>query len=423
MRRNCWQEASLIRIESLLRRVIGLSATSIGSTAIEIAVKTRMRQAGCDDFESYVQGLLQRTDEVRLLIEQIVVSETWFFRDKGVFQALAEHARSRVREQKGLSVLSIPCATGEEPYSVSMTLLESGMAPERYRIAAFDVSEQAVQAARRGVYGKNSFRGEPLGPHARFFDELKNGDLSVRDEARASVSLAQGNLLDSALLPASSQIDVVFCRNVLIYLDREARTKAFDNLLRWLTPDGILFAGHAEALDRMDPRFRRLDGTCNFAYGRRSEPKPEPAAAPIARAPKANSEPHRAPAVHKGKGQVAATRAAIASPPPERAAASDSLSNVARLADRGDLQAAARECERIIARSASAEAYCLLGVVRNASGDAAAALDCLTKALYLDRRHHDSLVLGALIHDRRGDRASADNFRRRAERLRKDGAK
>lgn len=417
----------MIRIENLLSREIGLSAASIGNTAIEIAVKTRMRQTGCDDFERYASGLQFSADELRSLIEQIVVSETWFFRDAAVFRTLLEHVnrtRSQGRATRVLRVLSIPCATGEEAYSISMTLLDGGLSPDQFRIQAFDVSENAIQAARRGIYGKNSFRGEPLGDRVRFFEVLSSGDLQVADAARASVTVAQGNLLDGALLPNHSQVDVIFCRNVLIYLDRNARTRALDNLLRWLAADGILFAGHAEALDRMDPRIRRLDSVSNFAYARRSEaqqPEPSSTGAVVTRPVKAAPELRRPPAALRTKLRPGPATAQGSAPerPAEAAPVSEALAQVARLADRGDLAAAARECEGIIARSgASDEAYCLLGVVRKASGDAEAALACFTKALYLNRQHYESLVLVALIHEQRGDHASASNFRRRAERLR-----
>ena len=417
----------MIRIENALSREIGLCAASIGNTALEIAIKTHMQNMGCADFERYVSRVQHSTDELRALVELIVVSETWFFRDPDVFKTLLDFVhgtRHKARPGRPLRILTIPCATGEEAYSIAMTLLDAGFSADSYRIHAFDVSERAVDAARRGIYGKNSFRGEPLGLRRRHFDESSSGELRVGDAARASVSIEKGNLLDRALLSSQLHFDVVFCRNVLIYLDRGAREKAFDNLVNWLASDGILFTGHAEAVDRMDQRFRRLETSSHFAYVRRQ------GAAPIALVAASPAVPRRAaPVLAPRRESVVkregATEAAHASPrraaatgDSSTAAAPDGLSEVARLADRGDLTAARRACERILASSgANAETYCLLGVVCRASGDADAALDCFTKALYLDQRHYESLVHMALLLEQRGEHASAANFRRRADRL------
>jgi len=170
----------MIRIEKLLSREIGLSAASIGSTAIEMAVRTRMQQIGTTDVDRYASELQYDAVELRALIEHIVVSETWFFRDADVFRALLQHVNDVWRKKRSghaLRVLSMPCATGEEPYSIAMTLLDGGLSPHDFRIHAFDVSQHAVEAAQRGVYGKNSFRGDPLGERKSHYQVLSTGEL------------------------------------------------------------------------------------------------------------------------------------------------------------------------------------------------------------------------------------------------------
>ena len=133
------------RIEHLLSREIGLCAASIGSTAIEIAVKTRMHDTGCSDFERYAANVQHSPKELRALIEHIVVSETWFFRDSDVFSTLATYANGagrKPRAGRALRVLSVPCATGEEAYSVAITLLEVGLRESRFTDAAAAVAER-----------------------------------------------------------------------------------------------------------------------------------------------------------------------------------------------------------------------------------------------------------------------------------------
>lgn len=414
----------MIRIENLLSREIGLCPTSIGSTAIELAVKTRIRETRSSGLQEYATRVQHDAEELRSLIEHVVVSETWFFRDADVFRTLVEYVNGtlrRDRSQRVLRVLTIPCATGEEAYSIAITLLEGGLAPSAFSIQAFDLSAHAVAAAERGVYGKNSFRGAELGNRRSYFD-ARGGELAVGELARTSLKFARGNLLDPELLPGHSQFDVIFCRNVLIYLDRGARTRAFDNLCSWLASDGILFSGHAESVDNMDRRFQPLAAASAFVYVRRATVVPQ-VPEPRPRDTRRQNAAARVPAKAWPKSALLKPRTApVPIQPPAASAtlAAGGLADVAALADRGDLSSAASACERLIASSgASATAYCLLGVLRQASGDTQAALDCFNKALYVDPSHHESLVHAALIHEQRGQRPQALNFRRRAERLRK----
>ena len=260
------------RIESLLSREIGLSARSIGSSAVEAAVKLRLRACGALEVSEYLALLERDPGERSARVEEIVVPETWFFRDDEVFKALRRHASKWLIREEPLRVLSLPCATGEEAYSVSITLLEAGLRASRFNVRGIDVSERALELARRGEYGKNSFRGVDPQQQRGYFEASGKQRWRVLDGARQTVSFARGNVLDQALC-APRSYDVILCRNLLIYLDPEARARALDNLHRWLEPEGLLFGGHAEALELMDARFRRLRESSPFAYvkQRRSE--------------------------------------------------------------------------------------------------------------------------------------------------------
>jgi chemotaxis protein methyltransferase WspC len=266
-----------------------------------------------------------------------------------------------------------------------------------------------------------------------------SGGRKVSSAARDAVTVMQGNVLDAFLVPAASKFDVIFCRNLLIYLDTAARARALDNLCLWLAPDGILFGGHAEAIDAMDPRFQHLNDAGHCAYvRRRTVALPSQPSQPAVSA--RNVLPHRTPgpvpaSAHSGPVRIVPARvapsqakAALEKPVPVKSVASArpsvSLEEVTALANRGD-PAAAAACERHIAEAgASAEAYCLLGVIRNAAGAEQAAIESFNRALYLDQSHYASLVHLALLHERRGDLTATSNFRRRAERIqRKQGTK
>ena len=151
--------------EDLLKRTMGLDAASIGASAIERAVQQRLAASGLPETGAYLERVRASPEELQELIEAVIVPETWFFRDREAFAALA---RLVYEEWLGahatgvLRVLSLPCSTGEEPYSAAMALLDAGWPAERFRVDALDISAHALAAARRGVYGRNSFRGGGL---------------------------------------------------------------------------------------------------------------------------------------------------------------------------------------------------------------------------------------------------------------------
>lgn len=403
------------RIESLLSREIGLNPSSVGKSAIDAAVKARSRAVGATKVSEYWAKLEQSQAERRALIEEIVVSETWFFRDEDVFKALRRHAAAWLTREKPLRVLSLPCATGEEAYSVVISLLEAGLRESRFAVKGIDVSERALSHARRGEYGKNSFRGVDPRLQRGYF-EAQGTSLRLLDVARSSVTFARGNVLDTSLCSPRS-FDVILCRNLLIYLDPQARSRALDNLHAWLTDDGLLFGGHAEALELMDARFQRMADTAPFAYVKQGPARTEPrtgtgrVSAPARAAATTRRITPRRPDNRPAKPPV--------KPDTGPRPVAPSLARATELANRGRLDDAKGVCERVIAEAgASAEAYCLLGTIAVAAGNADEAISQLNKSLYLKPDHYEALVHLALLHEQRGEQAAAANFKRRAERAR-----
>jgi chemotaxis protein methyltransferase WspC len=193
------------RIEHLLRRRIGLDSQSIGSASIKRAVWLRMESLGLGRLEDYERLLEGSRAEWNQLVESVVVTETWFFRDPLVFAAfvrlvleewLPSHPAAPLR------LLSIPCASGEEPYSLVMALLDAGVPPDRIQIDAVDISARALARAERGVYGKNSFRGKDLTFCDRYFQPSKEGFV-LEPAVRNCVRFFRGNLFSNDLQPGS----------------------------------------------------------------------------------------------------------------------------------------------------------------------------------------------------------------------------
>jgi chemotaxis protein methyltransferase WspC len=233
--------------EALLKRAIGLNPASIGPYAIPRAVYERMAACKLADEGSYLAFALGSRSELQALIDAIVVPETWFFRNAQAFAQVAGlFTAARPANGAELRILSLPCSSGEEPYSIAMALLDAGVAPRRFTIDAVDVSERSLALARRAIYGPNSFRGEDLRFRDRHFEVTASG-YRLNDAARERVTFATGNLLAPHLLAGAQPYDVVFCRNLLIYFDSATQHRAIEILRRLLAPDGTLFVGPAEA--------------------------------------------------------------------------------------------------------------------------------------------------------------------------------
>lgn len=378
-------------IETLLKATIGLEAASIGSATVARAVRSRQQATGLPE-DAYRVRLLDDPAELQGLVEAVVVSETWFFRDRGAFDALAQLAGSVGRTP--LRILSLPCATGEEPYTIAMALLESGLP---FSIDAMDVSQRAITAAQRAVYGANAFRGRDLAFRDRYFATVPGG-FQLFEAIRKQVRFAQGNLFAT-----EGSYDVVFCRNLLIYFDRATQESAMAVLKGLLRPGGLLFLGPAETVLASRSDFAPSGMPMAFAF-RRVE-----ASAPALPVPLRTLRPRPRPEPLP----LAPPRRPVSAP----AAAEDSLRRAQRLANEGHLLEAARLCEERLRREGpSADAYALLGLVREAASEHAEATTLYRKALYLDPRHADALTHLALLLEHGGDTAGAHRLRDRLSR-------
>ncbi len=401
---------SQIEIESLLYKTMGLDSASIGRPAIERAVERRMAAVGTVRVEEYWNLLRSATDEVQELIEAVVVPETSFFRHGEAFSALQSFVTGQwlpSRRATNLRVLSVPCSTGEEPYSIVMSLLDSGLAPDKFSVEAWDISRRAIAYAQRAVYGKNSFRTD-LGFRDRYFD-LTPGGYEVRANVRRQVTFRQCNLVIPESCSGPTRFEIVFCRNVLIYFDRSTQEQALKNLERLLAPDGVLFVGPAEALLMRGAGFVPTSAAMSFAFKRGVASRPAPfVPAPLKPLPKLLPKPV-APLPKP---------VPVAVKPVGPTSFKASLEAARQLADAGRMAEAAPLCEAYLREQGdSAEGHYLLGLIRDVLGDAQSATQSYRKALYLNPNHSEALVHLALLAERRGDAGEAQRLQERARRV------
>jgi chemotaxis protein methyltransferase CheR len=251
----------------LLRELIqdhcGLWFRDESSYLLERRLWPRLQVHGLTDFLQY-HRLLRfspgRRAELETAVELLTTNETYFFREPHQLRAFSEEilpvlARENARERR-LRIWSAGCSTGEEPYTLALLIVESGLF-QGWSIDVFgsDISRRVVAAARAGSYGPHAFRsleGEVL--KSRFRHE--GGRWIVAPEIRRLVSFGHLNLLDDGALALVGRVDAVFCRNVMIYFDRPMREGLVHEVERLLRPGAPLFVGHSETLNGITARLR-----------------------------------------------------------------------------------------------------------------------------------------------------------------------
>ena len=424
----------MYRIENLLRETMGLDAASVGSSLIERTVRLRMKSRRLKELEEYRQLLETSPAEMNDLIESVVVAETWFFRDREAFAAMVRQVVNEwlpANSIGALRILSVPCSTGEEPYSLAMALLDAGLPQDRFQVDAVDISALALDRAGHGIYGKNSFRASNLDFRKHYFQPVKDGFL-LSPAVRSRVFFKRGNLLDDKCLTENGIYDFIFCRNLLIYFNRPTQAKALQKLDRLLAPAGLCFVGPAELPLIANNGFVSANIPMAFAC-RKADALPAPRR-PARISPQARS----VPAHHQLKPGKALTHSTtfggsfrasqpqlLAKPAPARQrpdlhAGQAKLETAQRLADAGKLSDAAALSEtHLREHGPCAHAYYLIGRARDAAGEAIQAATCYRKALYLEPQHSPAMLQLALLAEKDGDITIARQLRQRMQRVAK----
>jgi chemotaxis protein methyltransferase WspC len=399
----------LAPISQLLRQKIGIDPQIMGDRAIARAIETCFARSTHNDLSRYLNSLPTSAQALDELIEQIVIPETYFFRDRKPFEYLIQQVKARLISPP-LNILSIPCSTGEEPYSIAIAFLEAGLASHQLQIDAIDISHRAITKAKRGVYGKNSFRGDQWIPADRYFQSSASGH-AVTPTVRNLVNFRQGNLLDQ-FTRITVKYDIIFCRNLLIYLDSAVCQQTFTTLWNLLQPAGLLFIGASETGKVDETLFKSLRQPFTFGYQKvQTNPTPAlitPDISPIA--------PSRAVKPKIERNRSATPRAAPADI--QQSEPVNSLTIAQQLADRGKIEAAITQCQICLKQeSTNAAVYTLLGTLHQAKSEPTQAEIYLRKALYLNPHDYDALTHLALLKESLGDTDGAKMLQQRIQKL------
>jgi chemotaxis protein methyltransferase CheR len=224
----------------------------------------RIKATGHNGFKSYFIFLRFESSgkELQNLINILTVNETYFFREEYQFKCMVNRMLpeiiSRKRSGNIIRIWSVPAATGEEPYSIAIYLLEYWKDIDKWdvEIIASDIDTNVLENAKKGIYAERSVQNLPRSIIQKYFNLLGNGYYQICDELRNSVEFTRVNIIDTKETKRYRGFDIVFCRNLLIYFDDLSRKIAVENLFDSMNPGGFICLGHSESMSRISPIFK-----------------------------------------------------------------------------------------------------------------------------------------------------------------------
>jgi len=258
-------DAEFRMLTELIKARCGLHFDEDSRFLVDKRVRRRIQETDVGSFNAY--HLLLRDgghgeEEFARLIDALTTNETYFFRESGQLRALIDEIIPEIRARRGarghsgpVTIWSAGCSSGEEPYSIAALALLAGIDPHKeLRIYASDISRPMLTRSRRGTYREASFRETPDVLRQRFFTE-KEGHFTISDELKRCVDFIHLNLMDRDKIALLGTMDVILCRNVIIYFDLETKKRVIDTFYEKLRPGGYLLLGHSESLINVSSAF------------------------------------------------------------------------------------------------------------------------------------------------------------------------
>ena len=242
---------------------------------VERRILDRMAVVGADSFSVYFALLRGDVNgEVEQFVNAMTVNETYFMREEQQLECLAtELLNTRLKAKprsEPIRIWSVPCSTGEEPYSIAIWLLENWPQVDTHEIeiVGSDINTEVLAAAREGYFGQRALMRLSPDLVSKYFEPAGEGQWRIIEDLRQSVHFMPANLVDPMGTGIHGRFDVIFCRNVLIYFDDVARRTAAENLFENLAPGGFICLGHSESMSRISPLFEPYRCTNSIVYQR-----------------------------------------------------------------------------------------------------------------------------------------------------------
>jgi chemotaxis protein methyltransferase CheR len=245
----------------------GIHFSTTNRSILESRLKERLRDKKLESLKDYFQLIVRDKEELKTFLDSVTTNLTRFFRNQAHFDAIEKYVVPELIKQRGsgerkLRFWSAGCSTGEEPYTLAMLLKEILPAGWSFEVVASDISLKSLMVGKEGFYADGRVQGVPEPFLAKYF-EKKPGGHQIRDDLKKLVRFDYHNLKNDSGL---RNLDVVFCRNVLIYFDEVAQKAAVERFWEAMSGKGFLFIGHSESLFGMNTRFEfvKTDWACFY---------------------------------------------------------------------------------------------------------------------------------------------------------------
>jgi chemotaxis protein methyltransferase CheR len=256
-------DAEFLRFRDFFYRHTGIFFAENKRYYVDKRIEDRIAATDSPSFQSYFALLRagQGGEEMKQLVSRFTVNETYFYREEHQFRCMSTSLLPAIlagrRRDRPIRIWSVPCSTGEEPYSIAMWLLENWPEVDRYdvEITGSDIDTDALRIAQAGTCGPRALMRLPSAVKARYFEQLAGGHWRLVHALRDSVQFTHVNLVDATQTAAYRGFDIVFCRNLLIYFDDASRRLAVENIYDCLAPGGFVCLGHSESMSRISPLF------------------------------------------------------------------------------------------------------------------------------------------------------------------------
>jgi chemotaxis protein methyltransferase CheR len=259
----------------------GLHFTEDSKYLLEKRLGKRLQHHNLKNFKDYYYLLRYspaKEQELTEVVDLLTTNETYFFREDFQLRTFAEEILPELRERKEkngnrqLRIWSAGCSSGEEPYTIAMLLLDQPWLRNwRIEVIGTDISQRVLQMARQGLYSESAFRTTDAACRQRFFTTEPDGRARVRDEVRSLVTVSHLNLFDVDRVALLGRMDLIFCRNVIIYFDHNGKKKVIDTFHQRLQPEGFLLLGHSESLMNITTTFRLRHFKHDMVYQKPAE--------------------------------------------------------------------------------------------------------------------------------------------------------
>ena len=253
-----FSDADFDAYRNLIYNESGIHFTATNRSILESRLKEQLRVTSVPDVKTYFNTISKDKEELKGFLDSITTNLTRFFRNQAHFDALEHHVIPELMKSKAgsntIKIWSAGCSTGEEPYTIAMLLSEVLPPTWKFEIVASDISLKCLMTGKEGFYANNRTEGVPENYLKKYFDKVEGG-YKVHSDIMSKIRFDYHNLKNDSGL---RNIDVVFCRNVIIYFDEAAQTSVINRFWEAMAAKSFLFIGHSESLFGMDTKFEFL---------------------------------------------------------------------------------------------------------------------------------------------------------------------